>query len=285
MVPPSGNAGASRRGGPRFRIGTQGWSYPAWVGPFYPPERQTEDLLGVYAEAFDTVEVNSTYYATPDGARIASWRERTPAGFRFALKLPGEITHERRLRDCRAELTTFLLRAELLEDKLGPLLIQLPPDFTRRSNEAAVRDFIGHLPADFTFAIEFRAPGWLDAGTIAFLDDWGIAPAVSVGPWRDGAEARALIDAIGGAGSLTYVRWMGAVRHRYGLGEVEVERDDDLDAWAATLREAATGDRIVWAFFNNDWQGHSPASARALQRRLGMRAVEPGELVVQRDLF
>jgi uncharacterized protein YecE (DUF72 family) len=271
-----GNAGA-------FRIGTQGWSYPAWVGPFYPPERQGEDLLSLYAEAFDAVEVNSTFYAIPDGGRVASWRERTPDGFRFALKLPGEITHERRLRDCRTELTTFLLRAELLAEKLGPLLIQLPPDFGPRHRDAVTR-FVRELPADFTFTIEFRDDGWLRPATLAFLDDWGIAPAVSVGPWRDGASARAALARVG-AGPLVYVRWMGDVRHRYGLGRVEVGRDADLDAWAAALREAATGDRVVWAFFNNDWQGHSPARARALQRRLGIPPVEPEALVLQRDLF
>ncbi|HUG02045.1 MAG TPA: DUF72 domain-containing protein [Longimicrobiales bacterium] len=277
---------ASLRGNAaRFRVGTQGWSYPAWVGPFYPPERQGEDLLSVYAEAFDTVEVNSTFYAVPDGGRVASWKERTPAGFRFTLKLPGEITHERRLRDCRAELTTFLLRAELLGEKLGPLLIQLPPAFSPRAR-ADVEGFVAGLPADFTFAIEFRAPGWLEPATLAFLDDWGIAPAISVGPWRDGPEARRLLArGVGATGPLVYARWMGDVRHRYGLERVEVERDDELDAWARALREAATGDRIVWAFFNNDWQGHSPASARALQRRLNIPAVDPQSLAAQRELF
>ena len=269
----------------RFRVGTQGWSYPAWVGPFYPPERQGEDLLSVYAEAFDTVEVNSTFYAIPDGGRVASWKERTPAGFRFTMKLPGEITHERRLRDCRTELTTFLLRAELLGEKLGPLLIQLPPAFTPRAREDVER-FVAALPADFSFAIEFRAPGWLEPGTLAFLDDWGIAPAISVGPWRDGASARDLLArGVGAAGPLVYARWMGDVRHRYGLERVEVEREAELDAWARALKEAATGDRIVWAFFNNDWQGHSPASARALQRRLGLDPVDPASLETQGKLF
>lgn len=278
MASPRGNAA-------RFRVGTQGWSYPAWVGPFYPPERQGEDLLSVYAEAFDTVEVNSTFYAIPDGGRVASWKERTPAGFRFTLKLPGEITHERRLRDCRAELTTFLLRAELLGEKLGSLLIQLPPDFTTRAREDVER-FVAALPADFPFAIEFRSPGWLEPDTLVFLDDWGIAPAVSVGPWRDGAAARALLTrGVGATGPFVYVRWMGDVRHRYGLERVEVERDEELDAWARALKEAATGDRIVWAFFNNDWQGHSPASARALQRRLGIEPVDPACLETQGRLF
>ncbi len=276
MAREGGNAG-------RFRIGTQGWSYPEWVGPFYPPERQAGDLLSIYAEAFDCVEVNSTFYAVPDGARVASWKQRTPERFRFALKLPGEITHERRLRACATELTTFLLRAELLEKKLGPLLVQLPPDFTRRRGEDALRRFVADLPADFTFVVELRAPGWFEPDVIAFLADYGIEMAVSVGPWRDAETALGLLSRVGT--SLAYVRWMGEVRHRYGLRRVEVERDAELDAWAEALTEAAAAGRVVWAFFNNDWQGHSPASARALQRRLGIPPVDPTSLVVQRELF
>jgi len=268
--------------GGRFRIGTQGWSYPEWVGPFYPPERQAEDLLSIYAEAFDCVEVNSTFYAVPDGGRVASWKERTPDGFRFALKLPGGITHERRLRDCRAELTTFLLRAELLGEKLGPLLVQLPPDFTRRS-EDALRRFVPDLPADFRFVVEFRAPGWFDPDVVAFLADYEVELAVSVGPWRDTAAALELVPRVGS--TIAYVRWMGEVRHRYGLRRVEAERNAELDAWASALSEVAAAGRVVWAFFNNDWQGHSPASARALQRRLGIPAVDPESLAAQRELF
>lgn len=275
-------AGVGGNGGP-FRVGTQGWSYPEWVGPFYPPERQSGDLLSVYAEAFDCVEVNSTFYAVPDGGRVASWKVRTPAHFRFALKLPGEITHERRLRDCATALTTFLLRAELLEEKLGPLLVQLPPDFRRSREEAALRAFVPTLPAGFTFTIELRAPDWFEPDTIAFLADYGIEMAVSMGPWRDTPAALELLPRVGT--SLAYVRWMGEVRHRYGLRRVEVDKDGELDAWAAALTEAAAAGRVVWAFFNNDWQGHSPASARALQRRLGMAPVDPARLVVQRELF
>ncbi|MEN8375449.1 MAG: DUF72 domain-containing protein [Gemmatimonadota bacterium] len=270
-----GNVGA-------YRIGTQGWSYPAWVGPFYPPERQGEDLLSVYAEAFDSVEVNSTFYATPDGARVASWKERTPAGFRFAVKLPGEITHERRLRDCGPTLRTFLLRVELLEEKLGPILVQLPPDFTVHSR-AALERFIPTLPADFSFAVEFRSAGWFAPDVLRFLEDYGIDRTISVGPWRDTATALELLPTAGTA--LTYVRWMGEVRHRYGMRRVEARRDAELDAWADALRDAVSAGRVVWAFFNNDWQGHSPASARALQRRLGMSPVDPAALAMQRDLF
>src|SRR6185437_5253083 len=86
------------------RIGTQGWNYDAWVGPFYPPDTRAADFLAVYSRAFDTVEIDSTFYAVPPERTVQSWAERTPGHFTFALKLPQEITHEHRLRDC-ADLT------------------------------------------------------------------------------------------------------------------------------------------------------------------------------------
>lgn len=106
-----------------IHIGTQGWNYDAWVGPFYPTGTRPSDFLTVYARAFDSVEVDSTFYASPAATTIRSWVDRTPKGFVFALKLPQEITHERRLRDSRELLGQFIKRARMLGPKLGPILV------------------------------------------------------------------------------------------------------------------------------------------------------------------
>jgi uncharacterized protein YecE (DUF72 family) len=114
----------------RVRIGTQGWNYAAWVGPFYPEGTRPADMLPLYARAFDTVEVDSTFYATPPPNTVRGWASRAPDGFVFALKLPQEITHERHLRRAEAETDTFIERARILGPKLGPILVQLGPEFT-----------------------------------------------------------------------------------------------------------------------------------------------------------
>ena len=106
-----------------IRLGAQGWNYDAWVGPFYPTGTRSADYLTTYARAFDTVEVDSTFYAIPPAKTVKGWRDRVPAGFRFALKLPQEITHENRLRNSADQLALFAERARLLGDKLGPILI------------------------------------------------------------------------------------------------------------------------------------------------------------------
>ena len=112
-----------------IRLGTQGWNYDAWVGPFYPEATKPADFLGVYSRAFDSVEVDSTFYATPPSKTLRGWAQRTPPNFVFALKLPQEITHVRRFRDVDDLAKEFFDRARELEDKLGPVLIQLGPDF------------------------------------------------------------------------------------------------------------------------------------------------------------
>src|SRR4051812_30863480 len=136
----------------RIRLGTQGWNYDAWVGPFYPLGTRPGEFLGIYGRAFGTVEVDSTFYAIPASKTIAGWASRVPADFLFALKLPQEITHERKLRDSDDLLAEFADRARELGDKLGPILIQLGPDFAP-AELPAVAQFLPKLPRDLRFAI------------------------------------------------------------------------------------------------------------------------------------
>ena len=138
-------------------IGTQGWNYDAWVGPFYPAGTRSTDYLSIYARAFLTVEVDSTFYAVPPAKTVRGWAERTPDGFTFALKMPQEITHERRLRGADSAAALFFERARELGDKLGPILLQMGPDFTP-AELPALRDFLPLLPVDLQLAIEFRLP-------------------------------------------------------------------------------------------------------------------------------
>jgi len=113
-----------------IRIGTQGWNYPAWVGPFYPSGTRASEFLSTYARAFRVVEVDSTFYAVPDANAVRAWRERTPDDFTFALKMPKQVTHELRLRDAEEIVNDFLARARELGTKLGPILLQMGPDFS-----------------------------------------------------------------------------------------------------------------------------------------------------------
>jgi uncharacterized protein YecE (DUF72 family) len=263
-----------------FHIGTQGWNYEFWAGPFYPRGTKSIDRLELYSRVFDSVEIDSTFYAMPPPGRFRSWYERTPAGFHFTAKLPRDITHDARLEGADALVHEFCDRASELEEKLGPLLVQLPPDMSPRERPA-VEAFVRALPRELEFAIEFRDTGWFDDRTYDLLRTYDVTMAVSVGPWL--ATPRALDVAGEAPGAFQYLRWLGAPRHQEITTSLVAERDDDLAAWAARI---LGGDQPrVYGYFNNDYQGHSPDSARRLQSLLGLEAADPAILQEQPDLF
>lgn len=265
-----------------IRIGTQGWNYDAWIGPFYPEGTRAVDFLSVYSRAFDTVEVDSTFYAVPPAKTIRGWAQRTPATFTFALKLPQEITHERRFRDCGDVARDFFDRARELEDRLGPVLIQLSPDF--RENELpALAKFLPTLPQDIAFAIEFRDRGWLHDGVIALLAEHNVCLTLTDARWIPRRQMLALAERP--TADFVYVRWMGADREIVDYSRVQIDRSRELETWAGVISHIAATGRTVYGYVNNHFAGHSPASARELQRLLHLSPVEPEQLGEQMTLF
>jgi uncharacterized protein YecE (DUF72 family) len=266
----------------RIRIGTQGWNYDAWVGPFYPVGTRPSDFLSVYARAFATVEVDSTFYATPPAKTIRGWAERTPPGFTFALKMPQEITHERRLRDVTDIASEFFERARELEEKLGPILIQLGPDFAP-VELPALAQFLPLLPRDMRFAIEFRQRGWIHDGVLALLAEHGVALALTDARWIPRKQMMQL--AAQPTADFAYVRWMGPDRAIVDYSRIQVDRVHELELWAGVLWPLAVKGRSVWGYVNNHFAGHSPQSARELQRLLRQTPVDPARLGEQLTLF
>lgn len=264
-----------------IRLGAQGWNYDAWVGPFYPSGTRSADYLTTYARAFDTVEVDSTFYAVPPARTVKGWGERVPEGFRFALKLPQEITHENRLRNSGDLLALFAERARLLGDKLGPVLIQLGPGFGP-VELPALAGFLPTLPHDIDFAIEFRQRGWIQDGIMALLAEHRVSLALTDARWIPRRTMLSLAERP--TADFAYVRWMGPNRDLVDYSRVQVDRSREISAWAAVLPALARRAR-VYGYINNHFAGHSPASLRDLQRLLGMAVVDPDNLGDQMNLF
>jgi uncharacterized protein YecE (DUF72 family) len=265
-----------------IRIGTQGWNYDAWVGPFFPSGTRPADYLTVYARAFDTVEVDSTFYAVPAAKTVRGWYERTPSGFTFALKLPQEVTHERRLRDADDVLEPFYDRARELGDKLGPVLIQLGPDFGP-AELPALANLLPKLPRDIRFAVEYRQRGWNNDGVLAHLAEHAVAIAHSDARWIPRKQMLSL--ATRPTTDFVYVRWMGPDRDIVDYSRIQVDRTQELEAWAGVLWPLAELKVKVYGYVNNHFAGHSPESARELQRLLGLTPVDPSDLGEQISLF
>jgi uncharacterized protein YecE (DUF72 family) len=265
-----------------IHIGTQGWNYDAWVGPFYPDGTRPSDFLTVYARAFDTVEVDSTFYASPAETTIRSWYERTPRNFQFALKLPQEITHEQRLRDANGASEVFFERVRGLGDKLGPVLVQMGPDFQPGELPALV-DFLGRVPRDLRIAIEFRHRGWITEGVLALLSEHNIALTLSDGRWIPRKVMLTL--AARPTADFAYIRWMGPNRDLVDYTRVQVDRSTEVELWADAIEDLARKVSRVYGYVANTFSGHSPATARDLQYRLGQSPVDPDLLGEQMSLF
>ena len=265
-----------------IRIGTQGWNYEAWVGPFYPSGTRPADFLSVYSRAFSTVEVDSTFYAIPAAKTVRGWAERTPPEFSFALKMPQEITHENRLRDSADLAALFFDRARELGPKLGPILMQLGPDFAP-SELPALASFLPIIPRDVRVAVEFRQRGWIHDGIIALLAEHNVAVAFVDARWIPRKTMMTL--AVRPTSDVAYIRWMGPNRDLVDYSRVQVDRGRELEAWAAVIAGLANRVKTVYGYVNNHFAGHSPASARELQRLLHQRPIEPDQLGEQMSLF
>jgi uncharacterized protein YecE (DUF72 family) len=283
------------KGVARAHVGCQGWNYDDWVTPalsrravFYPRGTRSDRMLDFYARAFDTVEVDSTFYAIPTDSALDGWRRRAPEGFTFALKLPREITHEHSLQGSRAEraLEDFCLAARRLGDKLAAVLIQLPPQFeATRENLRALSEFLPLLPDDMRFAVEFRDPFWFEDELLVPLSlRRNVSLALVEGPWvtreRVWRAAAPLLD----TSDFAYVRWMGA-RDLTRFDEVVRERDLNLSKWAAAVERLRERGSEVFAYFSNFYEGHAPASANKLKRLLGQSVTPPEEFENQGSLF
>lgn len=270
----------------RIRIGTQGWNYAAWVGPFYPSGTRPAAFLSTYARAFGTVEVDSTFYAVPAPKVVRGWAGRVPEDFVFALKMPQEVTHERRLRGAEDIVDRFLEAARELGARLGPVLVQLGPDFDA-SERGALEGFLPALPRDLRFAVEVRHSSWMRAGPLealrSLLGEHGAALALSDGRWIPRDTMTAL------AGRPTapfhYVRWMGPDRAITDYSHLQFDRSAEIRSWADVLKRSALAGTEVFGYFNNHFAGHSPANARELLSLLGERVVDPATLGEQISLF
>ena len=266
----------------KLRIGAQGWNYDAWVGPFYPSGTKPAAFLTTYARAFDTVEVDSTFYAIPAKKTVQGWAARTPAKFTFALKLPQEITHERRMRDAGDVLVPFIEAARELGDKLGPILIQCGPDFGP-GELPALTHFLPLLPPDLQWAIEFRQRGWINEGVIALLREHGVSLALSDGKWIPRNVLFKLAEEP--TANFAYVRWMGPDRSIVDYSRIQVDRSKEVSLWTETLRGLLGKVKTAFVYINNHFAGHSPASIRMLQEAMGQKVVKPEALGDQLGFF
>ncbi len=240
------------------RVGCSGWNYADWRGPFYPEREPQRRWLELYAERFDTVEVNTTFYRLPRRDAVAAWVEQTPDGFTFAVKASRYLTHIKRLTDLGQGVARFYERIEPLVEagRLGPVLWQLPGNFSR--DDRRLRDWLEALP-DGLHTIEFRHPSWFAPPVMGMLREHGVALTIGDHPERPFQTHDA-------TASWRFVRFHYGRRGRRGNYSAA-----ELEQWARRIAQWRRR-QSVWAYFNNDWRALAPANAAFLARRLGVAA-------------
>lgn len=243
---------AARANTPAPRIGTSGWHYAGWFGAFYPETLRKKDALAYYVTRFDCAELNAPFYRTPTEQAVEAWYSATPADFRFAWKASRFITHWRRLIVNDNSLQLLSSRAELLREKLGPILFQLHPKMTIDLTRLAA--FLEHLPRDRFHTFEFRHPSWYDEPVFALLRDHNAALCIS-----DQADAPAPCIS---TADWAYVRNHGPSGRYHGSYD-----DRRLQEWAKAIRKWRSQGKQVWCFFDNDVKSAAPTDAARL---LGM---------------
>ena len=270
---------------PRIVLGTQGWSYPDWVGPMYDAGTRPEGYLRAYAREFASVEIDSTFYGTPAPERVRRWGAQVPDDFTFALKLSREITHDRRLLRAEALVDEFVASANELGRKLEAILIQLAPDYDPAEIDA-LEAFLAALPEGPRWALELRDAAWFRGDVHARVRDAagrrGIALAVVDGTF---VPLEAMLHELRRpTASHAYVRWLGRRETFARFDAVQLDRGADITLWAEAIRDAAPQLARIAGYAGNEYSGFSPGTIRALYAALGVEHVVP-DLVEQTSLF
>ena len=268
----------------KIRIGSCAWSFNDWRGVFYPHDLPESHWLEFYAGHFPAVEVDSTFHAAPTEATVRRWVETTPASFRFTCKLPRQITHICRLRDCAAELSSFFRAIELLGPKLHVILVQLPPSLTPADGKHALRKFLAQLPRDFRFAIEFRHAGWHRPQFIRLVEKYRVCWV-----WGDTTPLNernlAPFEFLPCTTDFLYLRLLGDYATKYDVDGGHIhryekllwKREAALESWSLKIQRHLADVRSVWAFAGNHFEGFAPETCQRLAERLGFDLPLPPE--------
>jgi uncharacterized protein YecE (DUF72 family) len=240
-----------------IRIGTSGWHYKHWCGPFYDEKLPSSKMLAEYYKHFDTVEINNSFYRLPKPEAFRFWRQATPGNFCFAVKGSRFISHMKKLKDPEHALENLIPRAEELKDKLGPILFQLPPKWT--VNPARLEEFLSALPRGHSYAIEFREHTWHTQRIYEILRRYNTAFCIfHLGGRHSPLEITA---------DWTYIRLHGPSGAYQGSYSTE-----KLVEWAGWILNQQSRLKAIYVYFDNDQSAYAVHNALQLKRLIAARA-------------
>jgi uncharacterized protein YecE (DUF72 family) len=237
----------------RLLLGTQGFSFDDWVGPFYTQGTPKRRYLEEYANHFGSVEIDSSFYGTPRATTVQGWYDRTPTGFIFAAKFPRLITHDMKLVGAEREAHAFVATMQSLKEKLGVLILQFAYDF-KPEQFGELERFLSSLPGDVRYAVELRNRQWLKPDLGEMLSTHNVALVLQ------DLHYMPRLDWI--TTDFTLIRWLGRRKDISRFDEIQIDRTDKLVWWAERVQGFLRSGVDVFGYFNNHFAGHSPASVR-----------------------
>lgn len=247
-------------------LGTVGFSYKDWDGVFYPSGMSSRSYLAHYSQYYNAVELDSTFYGTPPPERVSYWATAVPDGFKFCVKTPRQITHESGLTDAIEEMRAFLEIIKQFGDKLGAVLIQLPPNFAA-VNFDIVDTFLSKLPSDLQYAVEFRHESWFVGETSALLKNHQVG-------WVS-TDYLDLPKQIALTSDFLYIRWLGRHGQFTHKDREQVDVRPQLQWWWDYIQPQLNRIQTIYGFFNNDFSGHSPQTCNRFKELVGLPTAVP----------
>jgi len=234
----------------KIHIGTSGWNYKHWQGPFYPEALSQKEWLSFYTNQFHTVEINNSFYQLPERTTFENWRDTVPGGFIFAVKASRYITHLKKLKEPKEALERFLDRAEMLANKLGPILFQLPPRWN--FNHERLKSFLNLLPDKFRYTFEFRDPSWWNEQVYQTLSEHNAAFCIF--------ELASNLTPKVATADFIYIRLHGPKGAYQGQYATQT-----LSGWVGAFATWSNQGKEIYCYFDNDQYGYAAQDALKLQ--------------------
>ena len=246
----------------KIHIGTSGWSYRDWLGVFYPKKSKQSEYLSYYAAKFNSVEVDSTFYAIPRTTTVQNWFDITPENFTFSLKTPQIITHEKRLSNCENEWNQFIQTVQILKHKLGPIVLQFDYKFKFEEHISVLDVFLSKNPYNnIKLCVEIRNKDWHNPEFYDLLRKHKVALVLN-----DLYYMPRIVEI---TADFVFIRLLGNRKQiPDDFSYVRVNRDKDLDWWSDWINQFLEKELEVWVYSNNRYQGHAPSTITELQKRI-----------------
>jgi uncharacterized protein YecE (DUF72 family) len=255
----------------QYHIGCSGWSYSAWLGPFYPSKLENSDWLRYYSQVFDYVEIDSSFYRMPSKFMVKNWAKKTPDNFRFTAKFPKVITHDKHLVDVNEEVYTYLSNMEPLQEKTIALLIQLPPSMQIIPGLQGLKDLVRILDGRFRYAVEVRHSSWFQDLAYNFFANndicmvWSQLARMSTPPIV--------------TSDFLYVRFIGdrSINEK-DFGKIQKDRIIEMKQWAYEIKQVESGKErgrnkevnLAMIAANNHYAGFGPGTANLFRKMVGL---------------